>query len=258
MLWESVDSAAALTSRFSFTGRASAATWIAETLEEGWALPFDSCDRLVISASKLLAWLTVDGKRLVAKIAVDPTLFSRLADVDSLTAWLHEEGLPVAAPIAATDGRIRVERDGYSLGLYPVVAGELLDVDDPDQVVIAGRTLAALHQALTAYPRPFAGGRPLEGQQLVHGDFRSANILQDSAGITAILDLDDASYRGRAAELAQSAVLLGTRYNDWQPTSPATRQAYVSAYNAVSPLTHAQWDEFDRGVTAVCKHFGWS
>ncbi len=91
----------------------------------------------------------------------------------------------------------------------------------------------------------------------MHGDFRSANILQDGVGITAILDLDEASYRSRAAELAQSAVLLGTRYYDWKPTSPATRQAYVSAYNAVSPLTHAQSDEFDRGVAAVCKHLGW-
>lgn len=258
MLWESVDPAAALTTRFGFPDARGAAGWIAETLEEAWALHVESCDRLVISASKLLLWLTVDQKRVIAKCAVDPTLFVKLAEVDALTAWLEGEGIPVAAPIAATDGRLRVERGGSSLGLYPVVSGELLEVDDANQVETAGRMLATLHQGLAAYPLPFAGERPLAGQQLVHGDFRSANILHDGAGITAILDLDEASYRSRAAELAQSAVLLGTRYHHWRPTSPAARQVYVSAYNEVSPLTRAQRDEYDRGVTAVSKHFGWT
>lgn len=258
MLWESVDPTDALTTRFGFADPGRAASWLGETLEGAWALRVDSCDRLIISASKLLAWLTVDGNRLIAKCAVDAASFSRLADVDALTAWLHGEGIPVAAPIFASDDRIRVEREGFSIGLYPLVAGDLLDADDADQVEAAGRMLAALHQALAAYPRSFAGGRALEDQQLTHGDFRSANILQGDSGITAILDFDEASYRTRALELAQAAVLLGTRYHDWKPTSQATRKIFVSAYNDAIPLTNAQRDEFDRGVIAVSGHFGWT
>lgn len=258
MLWEAVDATDALTTRFRFADAGHAASWLSETLQEAWALRVESCDRIVISASKLLAWLTVDGRRLVAKCAVNPVLFSRLSEVDALTAWLGGEGLPVAAPIAAADCRLRVEREGLSLGLYPLVGGELLDTDDADQVEAAGRMLAALHHALAAYPLSVAGARALEDQQLVHGDFRSANILQDGNGITAILDFDEASYRSRASELAQSAVLLGTRYHDWKPTTPATRTRFVSAYNDVFPLTNTQRVEFDRGVIAVSEHFGWT
>lgn len=150
MLWEAVDSAVALTTRFRFADTGHAATWLGDTLQQGWGLRVETCDRLVISASKLLAWLTVDGQRLVAKCAVEQESFPRLADVDTLIAWLHDEGIPVAAPIAATDGGIRVDRGGYSLGLYPLVEGDPLDVDDEDQVGAAGRMLATLHHALAA------------------------------------------------------------------------------------------------------------
>jgi homoserine kinase type II len=257
MLWESVDPADALTTRFGFTDAARAASWLAETVEEAWALRVDTCDRLVISARKLLAWITVDGSPLVAKCGVDSALFSRLADVDTLTAWLHGEGIAVAPPIVASDNRTRVEHGRFSIGLYPLVVGDLLDADDPAQVDAAGRTLATLHHALAAYPRSFAG-RAVKDQQLTHGDFRSANILVRDGGITAVLDFDEASYRTRATELAHAAVLLGTRYHDWQPTSPATRETFVSAYDDAFPLTSAQRAEFDSGVIAVSAHFGWT
>lgn len=257
MLWEAVDSTVALTTRFGFTDASHASTWFGETLSEAWDLHIDSCDRLVISASKLLAWLTVDGKGYVAKSAVDTALFERLADIDALIAWLDGEGIPVAAPIAATNGQLRVDRGDFSVGLYPLVAGNLLDVDDVAQVDAAGRMLARIHRALKTYPRGFADGPSSEEHQLVHGDFRSANILQNDSGITAILDFDEASYRSRAAELGQSAVLLGTRYHNWRPTTPATREVFASAYNEVSPLTSAERDEFGRVVLAVLEHFGW-
>lgn len=257
MLWESADPAAALTSRFGFVGEDHAAAWLTDALRDAWGLRVERCDRLVISASKLLAWLTVDGRCLIAKCAVDPTLFARLAEIDELIAWLHHEGLPVAAPLATTDGPRRLDRDRYSVGLYPAIGGDLLDVDDQDQVEAAGQTLATLHRSLAAYPGELSGGRAQEGQQLVHGDFRSANILYADQ-ITAILDFDEASHRSRADELARSAVLLSTRYHNWQPTPPATRKAFVAAYNDVWPLTGMEWKEYDRVVAAVAKHFGWT
>lgn len=257
MLWESVDSAAALASRFGFVSGDRAAAWFKDVLCDAWGLRVESCERLVISASKLLAWLNVDGRSLIAKCAVDPTLFGRLAEIDELIAWLHGEGVPVAVPLATRSGQLRLDRDGYSLGLYPAIGGDLLDVDDEEQVEAAGRMLAALHRSLAAYPKEFFGGRPQEGQQLVHGDFRSANILYGDR-ITAVLDFDEASYRTRPDELARSAVLLGTRYHDWQPTLPAARKVFLAAYNDVSPLTGTEWDECDRVIAAVAKHFGWA
>ena len=258
MLWESTDPGDALTTRFGFTDARHAASWLEETLDEAWTLRVESCDRLVISASKLLAWLTVDDTGVVAKCAVDPALFARLAEVDALTAWLHAEGIPVAAPIATHDGRLRVERGGFSLGLYPVIGGDLLEVGDESHVQAAGRMLAALHDALAAYPRAFAGARPGDGQQLVHGDFRSANILHDGTDLTAVLDFDEVSHHSRAWELARSAVLLGTRYHDWGPNEPDVRRAFVAAYADISPLTAAQQAEFDHVSAAVLQHFGWS
>lgn len=258
MLWEGAEATVALKTRFRFTDASHAAAWLSGTLQERWGLRVETCDRLVISANKLLAWLTVDGQRLIAKCSSEPGLFARLADIDAVTSWLDGQGIPVAVPIATVDGNMRVNRDGYSLGLYPHVGGDLLDVEDDAEVVAAGRMLAMVHRALAAYPQPFAGASPSKGQQLVHGDFRSANILHDGNEISAILDFDEASYRTRIAEVAQSAVLLGTRYHNWQPTTPATRTTFVSAYNNVSPLTRAERDQFDHVVASVSADFDWS
>jgi homoserine kinase type II len=69
--------------------------------------------------------------------------------------------------------------------------------------------LATVHDALAAYPHqtPRGGVRP-EPKQLVHNDFRSANILHEGTKITAVLDLEELTYDTRVADLAKSAVLL--------------------------------------------------
>ena len=259
MLWESVDPATALTARFGFADVDHAASWLGETLAGRWARRMDRCDRLVISATNLLAWLAVDGQQVVAKCSVELSNFARLAEVDALVAWLHSEGIPVAAPIAARDSRLRLEQDGFSLGLYPLVDGDLLDVADARQVEAAGRMLATLHEALATYPLAFDGEQQeTPNRQLIHGDFRSANILQANAEITGILDFDEAGYRSKVADLAKAAVLLGTRFHDWQPTSLETRGAFLAAYGEVAPLTGVQQDELQHSITAVLNHFGWT
>jgi homoserine kinase type II len=134
MLWESVDAAEALTKRFGFASAASAADWAGDALWDGWAIAVDHCDRLVISAGNVLAWVTADDRPLIAKWSAFPWLFRRLADTATLTIWLQASGIPVAAPIPARDGRLRLELRNISLGVYPVVDGDLLDVDDPTQV----------------------------------------------------------------------------------------------------------------------------
>ena len=258
MLWESIDPTIALTDRFGFPGAADADLFLAQTLRSDWGRRVQRCDQLVISASNLLAWLTVAGENVLAKCSVDRARFARLAQVDALVAWLNSQGIPVASPIAASDGRLRIERDRFSIGLYPVISGDLLDVGDAGQLEAAGRTFATLHDALAAYPFGVGDDRCEPNQQLVHGDFRSANVLQVDGSITAVLDFDDVVVGSRIADLARAAVLLGTRYHDWGPTSPQTREAFVRAYCSVAPLTDLQHDELHHSVRKVLNHFGWT
>jgi homoserine kinase type II len=172
--------------------------------------------------------------------------------------WLQASGIPVAAPIPARDGRLRVELNNVSLAVYPVIDGDLLDVGDPAQVTEAGQMLATLHEALATYPHRIDAGRSTRREQLVHNDFRSANILHDGTRITAVLDFEEVTYRTRVADLAKATVLLGTRYHNWRPTSPLVQEAFVSAYGGQAPLTGAEQNELQRGITAVLRGLGWA
>lgn len=172
-----------------------------------------------------MAWLTVGDRRLIAKWSAFPSLFSRLGEAARVTTWLASSGIPVAAPMPDLNGRLLVELGNpargraraalplpgsrFLLGVVPVVGGDLLDVSDPAQVRDAGLMLATVHDALAAYPHqtPRGGVRP-EPKQLVHNDFRSANILHEGTKITAVLDLEELTYDTRVADLAKSAVLL--------------------------------------------------
>jgi homoserine kinase type II len=145
-----------------------------------------------------------------------------------------------------------------TLLIEPVIDGDLLDVDDLAQVAEAGHMLATLHDALAAYPQGIDGGQWTEQGRLVHNDFRSANILHCGAGITAVLDFEEVTYRTRVADLAKATVLLGTRYHDWVPTSELVREAFVEAYRDQAPLTGAEQSELQRGITAVLKHLDWT
>lgn len=256
MLWERDEPLAALADRFGFAGVGEAAGWLRETLRTAGIGQVEQCDRLVLSASNLLAVITVDGRRYVAKCCADPSRFARLREIDSLVAWLGAEGLPVAARHG--DPR-RAEREGISVGIAPMVGGDLVDVGDPEQVVAAGRALAELHVALTAYPLGIGADQHPPGEQLVHGDFRSANVLYARGpGITCVLDFDDVCYRSRTADLAQAAVLLGTRYHAWCPTEIGARTRFLAAYSEVAPLGSEERAALDRGITAVLGHFGWT
>lgn len=258
MLWESVDPGEALSQRFGFADTVCAAGWVGDTLWDTWAIPVDDCDRLVISDKNLLAWITAGDRRLIAKWSVAPKRFRHLADTATLLMWLHDKGIPVAAPVPARDGRLQVELDNVSLGVFPVIDGDLLDVRDPAQVAEAGRMLARLHDAMAAYPRCIGGGPSAQHSQLVHNDFRSANVLHDGTRITAVLDFDEVTYRSRVSDLAKATVLLGTRFHDWGPTSQLVREAFVGAYCGQAPLTNAEQNQLQGGIEAVMRHFGWA
>lgn len=160
MLWETVDPYATLTERFAFAGPGEAAAWLRTTVADHWGIGLRQCRRLVLSAGNGLAWLETDVGELLAKWTIFPQLHERLAELARLVLWLHERGLPVSPPLAATDGRLQVALPNASLGLQQVRTGELLDPADPDQVHDAGAVLGRLHLAMADYPRASLVGTP--------------------------------------------------------------------------------------------------
>ena len=66
------------------------------------------------------------------------------------------------------------------------------------------------------------------------------------------------SYRTRVSDLAKAAVLLGTRYHNWGPTSQLVREAFVAAYRDQASLTSAEQNELQRRITSVAKELGWA
>jgi homoserine kinase type II len=277
MLWESADPELELTRRFGFRDGAAAATWVADVLGTYWDVDVVRCNRLVISGRNVMAWVETGGPSLIGKWSSLPHRFSRLEDVARLVAWLDNEGaVPVAAPVAASDGRLLVELGndtrgrlrsrlplpGHRLlvGVLPVVAGELLSVEDAGHVDDAGRMLAEIHQALADYPGAISGRGRGGRRQLVHNDFRSANVLHDGTAISAVLDFEEITHEMRAADIAKAAVLLATRYRDWGPTTESVRTAFLSAYgdHARDPLTASERREIDERTATLLTTFGWT
>ncbi|GAA2686926.1 phosphotransferase [Actinoplanes palleronii] len=283
MLWEPGDARAALSGRFGFRSGESAARWVAELLDEHWGVRVDSCERIVMSGGNALAWVGTPGGRMLAKWSVAPARFARLAEVARVTSWLRGREVPVSAPVPARDGRLQVEVDGVSVGLQHEIAGDLLDISHPVLVRAAGATVARLQAALAVYPYAeklgkitavrkglgervvgwldgSAGHLPVEARdtlrarvaaappdrlagQLVHFDFRSANVLCAGDEVAAVLDFEEARHDHRLVELARAAVLLGTRYHDWGPVSAEVRAEFFAGYESVCPLTadEAAW-----------------
>lgn len=285
MLWEPLDPGRVLEGRFGFSDGESAGRWVAAVLDEHWGVGIHSCERVVISDHNALAWVVTAAGRMLAKWSVVLERFPRLLELARLTRWLDGQGLPVSAPVPALDGRLQVEVDGASMCLQREIEGNLLDTVDPDQVSAAGAVLARLQDALAAYPdvdqiATLAGPpEPLTGRvaewlgsgarqapasardalrrlvadaptdplpvQLLHQDFRSANVLCAGAEVAAVLDFEEARIDHRVVELARSAVLLGTRFRSWGPVSGEVRARFLFGYQSVRRLTPIEagwWD----------------
>jgi homoserine kinase type II len=266
-------------------GRGGGRSLVVTTLDEHWSVRGGSCHRIVLSDHNALAWVDTPSGRVLAKWSAAPRRFRRLAALARLTGWLDGKGLPVSAPVAAADGGLQVEVDGASLSLQCEVVGDLLDTADADQVRAAGAVLARLHHALAVYPDigripdlvdrstslatqvtgwldscpehlPATARKALSRlvadaprdplpTQLVHGDFRSANVLCAGSGVAAVIDFEEARLDPRVAELARSAVMLGTRFRGWGPVSAEVRGGFLDGYQSERQLTPAEvhwWD----------------
>lgn len=280
MLWEDEDPQSVIQSRFGFEDAEQAGNWIKETVRTQWELDIRSCDRIAISDRNALGWLDAPSKTYVAKWSIAGDRFTHLGTLARVVAWLGKQGVPVSAPIPASNGRVQLEIDNVSLALQKKINGTILDVSESSQVRAAGATLARVHETLAAYPEslqsptlhppqgtlsslvrgwldgdrsrvPTAALQALEEAidsglddalptQILHGDFRRTNILWSGTEVSGVLDFDEARIGPRIDELARSAVLLGTQYRDWNPVSAEVRSNFLDGYRSVSALTPAE------------------
>jgi homoserine kinase type II len=271
MLWEKTDPVVALQRRFRFDGVESARLWLTDVLEKSYGITVDGLDRIVISAGNLLAWLRTPDGPVVAKCCAYPGIHQRRLAIAELLTWLDKQGIPVSAPVPARDGAPQLGRDHLSIGVQRVVRGDLLDPNDRTQVRMAGEMLADLHHVLADYPAAddlVPAGRPepkvefadwlqttdvadaavreqLERRldkvdkietQLVHFDYRSANVLTSAGKIIAILDFEEVQPLPRVADAAHAALMLGCQYHDWAPIPPDAETTFLDAYRRATDL----------------------
>lgn len=279
MLWEQDPPGDVLRERFGFATADDAATWVREQLLRRWGIVADACERIVMSDANALAWVGAGGGRLLLKWSVDARKHGRLRALAEVLDWLEASDVPISALVPAPAGDRQLEFDGVSAGLQREVEGAPLDVASEPQVRATGSALARLQLSLRAFPSASDGdafgGAPaplaarlaswveraaphldpralvvlrrseelpaLEAPpQLVHGDVRAANVLCAQDRVAAFIDFEELRVDHRVVDLARAAVLLGTRYHDWEPVPPSVHAALLSGYEAVAPLTEAE------------------
>jgi homoserine kinase type II len=281
MLWESAEPGSALEQRFGFADLGSVSRWVGRALGDTWGIAVEECTRIVISGQNAVAWVRSDRGDLVVKWSRATSLFAGLEASTRLLGALAERDVPVAAPHATADGRVRVVIDGpagpLSVAVLPQLAGSWLDTGDLAAVEAAGACLAEVHRAMATIdpepPVPVLPGRPAERvalwlaagdhgvvpaasqrlaalvaaapelddrPQLVHNDFRAANVLTQGTTITGVLDLDDVVVDHPVGDLAKASTYLGTLFRNWRPTPAAARRALRTGYETVRPLDPAE------------------
>lgn len=178
-------------------------------------------------------------------LAVLPEVDGHWLDVDDLAA-VRDAGAALArvhAALRSCTGRLPAPTAGATAQEEPADRiRRWLAQSDHGAVPEASQRLAHLLEqapALTAEP------------QLVHHDFRSANILVRDSAVVAVLDLDEAEPAHRVDDLARASVYLATRFRDWGPTPAPAREALRAGYEAAlasdgaAPLSEAEsaWAE---------------
>ncbi|UVI35116.1 phosphotransferase [Brevibacterium spongiae] len=187
----------------------------------------------------------VDGPRCPLSVAVLPELAGQWLDTTDLDAVaaagralaeLHNrlgEVIDVPAPLAR--GEVpRRSAVGVSAAEPEDMRGRIRSWLAQGGESLAPQASAALADLLESAPA-------LEdAPQLIHRDFRAANILVEGCAVTAILDFDEMTVDHRIRDLAQASVYLGTLFHDWAPTERAAQIALCEGYESVRPLGLAE------------------
>ncbi len=171
----------------------------------------------------------VDGRSMGVQRVVDGTLL----DVSD-PAQVHAAGAALAALHLALARYPEVDRlTGRSGHDRP----EPLEDRITGWVEAVGRDRpTAAVETLDDWLAPLRSDHDLPAQ-LVHNDFRSANVVWSGTGVAAVLDFENATLDYAVMDVAHAAVLLGTRFRNWGPPPPEAQEIFLAGYQAIRPLT---------------------
>ncbi|QSB13928.1 phosphotransferase [Natronosporangium hydrolyticum] len=208
--------------------------------------------------TRLTHWL--DGQGLPVSAPV-PALDGRLQlEVDGVSMCLQREIqgdlLDTADPDQVRAAGAALARLQAALAVYPDAdrVASLANPGEPSPAPLPTRVTDWLDTSAGQVPaaardllRRLIAAAPTDHlpAQLVHHDFRSANVLCAGAEVAAIIDFEEARLDHRVVELARSAVLLGTRFRNWGPVSAEVRAGFLAGYQSVRRLTPVEagwWD----------------
>lgn len=235
----------------------------------GWAM----LHARLVQVAELLAWLEGEGLPVAVPLAARSGGRQVMVDRRSLGLLRVVKGelLDARQPQQAAAAGTTLARLHRALAAYPQ-APELsgpaaappngLEVSirawaaqkglTTPQVEVVDGTLALLAQ-LEGGAVALPPGKALP-VQLVHHDFRAANLIWDGEKIAAVLDFEELRWGYRVEDVAWAAVHLGTLFHDWGPVPAAVQAVFLAAYRAETALTAEEeawlpilltWQELD-------------
>jgi homoserine kinase type II len=234
-----------------------ALAWLATSvggLLAKWSVAPERFDRLSDLAD-LALWLGERGAPVSAPVATDAGATSVSADGALVTVQRVIEGdhLDVDDPRQVEAAGAVLARLHGDLARYPraermrrtsaasseALAERVATWLDTDRPHIPSTLRGTLRELLRAVP---GEAMPIH---LVHGDYRAANLLCVDSRVAAVIDFEEARFDHPVAELARSAVMLGTLFRDWGPVSPPVREDFLAGYQSrrsLSAVELAWWD----------------
>lgn len=285
MLWETADAAEVLRDRFGLAdGRAvhewlttvgsrwdveitecrrivmsdrNALAWLttpAGELLAKWSVAPERFERLSELAD-LTLWLGERGAPVSAPVTTNAGSTSVRADgvLVTLQRVIDGDHLDVADPTQVKAAGAVLARLHDDLAQYPR-AEQVRQPTTAPGGTLADRVTAWLETDRPHIPAPLLAtmrrltdAAPTEAMpiQLVHGDYRAANILCADTRVLAVIDFEEARFDHAIGELARSAVMLGTLFRDWGPVSSQVRDDFLAGYQSVRPLSTVEmrwWD----------------
>lgn len=171
--------------------------------------------------------LSIGVQRIMPGSLLDPTQFEQAQTAGIILTQLHQA---LAAYPRATDFASQTPLPTLAENIQAWAATKA--ATSPDLALVAGRK--ALLQSLKSDTLPQLTS------QVVHHDYRAANILWQAGKITAVLDFEELRWGYRVNDLAWAAVHLGTRFHHWGPVSEAVHANFLAAYTSLHPLTAAE------------------
>jgi homoserine kinase type II len=174
------------------------------------------CDHLTLGLQRVIPGQLLDPTQLV-QARTAGTILARLHT--ALAAYPRATDFTALSPLPSLDAVINewIEKNSARLSDPALVAGS-----------------RALVQQVRTRPLPKLA------IQLVHGDFRAANILWHAEKIAAVLDFEELRWGYSVNDLAWAAVHLGTRFRQWGAVSAEVHAAFVAGYESIHRLIGAE------------------